>query len=264
MPMPGSAAAPRRRYQALGRFCQCSRQFALSPKFGLRYEASSGRGRLECGVWRAIRRRLRNDQQGLLLALAKALPWPKASPVCCATRPSPPVNLAGAGDPLRLGPQLVGSGGVPERSRRRRRSMPRNLKAYQTSIGFFDLAIAAPTMKAALEAWGSKANLFHQGFAKEADDPAIIAATMAKPGVPHPDLLLSGIATAGRRKGKRRRSCSVGNPVAFEIQKTIRTRVRRRTQWSAAQFPSFAISGSRVSDRRTMIDNATAMISAPP
>jgi hypothetical protein len=74
MPMPGSAAAPRRRYQALGRFCQCSRQFALSPKFGLRYEASSGRGRLECGVWRAIRRRLRNDQQGLLLALAKALP----------------------------------------------------------------------------------------------------------------------------------------------------------------------------------------------
>jgi hypothetical protein len=38
-------------------------------------------------------------------------------------------------------------------------------------------------MKAALEAWGSKTNLFHQGFAKEADDPAIVAATMAKPGV---------------------------------------------------------------------------------
>jgi hypothetical protein len=61
--------------------------------------------------------------------------------------------------------------------------MPRKLKAYQTSIGFFDLAVAAPSMKAALEAWGSKSNLFHQGFAKEAQDPAIIAATMAKPGV---------------------------------------------------------------------------------
>ena len=61
--------------------------------------------------------------------------------------------------------------------------MPRKLKTYQTSLGFFDLAIAAPSMKAALEAWGSEANLFHQGFAKEADDPAIIAATMAKPGV---------------------------------------------------------------------------------
>lgn len=61
--------------------------------------------------------------------------------------------------------------------------MPRKLKTYQTSLGFFDLAIAAPSMKAALEAWGSDANLFHQGFAKETDDPAIIAAAMAKPGV---------------------------------------------------------------------------------
>jgi colicin import membrane protein len=61
--------------------------------------------------------------------------------------------------------------------------MVRKLKTYQTSLGFFDLAIAAPSMKAALEAWGSKANLFHQGFAKEADDPAIVAATMATPGV---------------------------------------------------------------------------------
>jgi colicin import membrane protein len=61
--------------------------------------------------------------------------------------------------------------------------MPRKLKVYQTSLGFFDLAVAAPSMKAALEAWGSKTNLFHHGFAKEADDPAIVAATMAKPGV---------------------------------------------------------------------------------
>lgn len=61
--------------------------------------------------------------------------------------------------------------------------MARRLKTYQTSIGFFDLAIAVPSMKAALEAWGSKANLFHQGFAKETDDPAVVAATTAKPGV---------------------------------------------------------------------------------
>jgi len=52
-----------------------------------------------------------------------------------------------------------------------------------TSLGFFDQAIAAPSMKAALEAWGSKSNLFHQGFAKETDDPAIVEATMAKPGL---------------------------------------------------------------------------------
>jgi colicin import membrane protein len=61
--------------------------------------------------------------------------------------------------------------------------MARKLKTYQTSMGFFDLAVAAPSMKAALEALGSKSNLFHQGFAKEVDDPEVIAATMLKPGV---------------------------------------------------------------------------------
>ncbi|MGZ3304118.1 MAG: cell envelope biogenesis protein TolA, partial [Isosphaeraceae bacterium] len=61
--------------------------------------------------------------------------------------------------------------------------MVRKLKTYQTSLGFFDLAIAAPSMKAALEAWGADSNLFHQGAAKESHDPDVIAATMAKPGV---------------------------------------------------------------------------------
>ncbi len=61
--------------------------------------------------------------------------------------------------------------------------MARKLKTYQTSLGFFEQAIAAPSMKAALEAWGADSNLFHQGAAKEADDPDVVAATMAKPGV---------------------------------------------------------------------------------
>jgi hypothetical protein len=61
--------------------------------------------------------------------------------------------------------------------------MARKLKTYQTSLGFFDQAIAAPSMKAALEAWGADSNLFHQGAAKESHDPDVIAATMAKPGV---------------------------------------------------------------------------------
>ena len=51
------------------------------------------------------------------------------------------------------------------------------------SLGFFDQAIAAPSMKAALEAWGADSNLFHQGAAKESHDPDVIAATLAKPGV---------------------------------------------------------------------------------
>ena len=61
--------------------------------------------------------------------------------------------------------------------------MARKLKTYQTSLGFYDLAVAAPSMKAALDAWGAGSNLFHQGAAKETDEPDVVAATMSKPGV---------------------------------------------------------------------------------
>jgi len=61
--------------------------------------------------------------------------------------------------------------------------MVRKLKTYQTSLGFYDLAIAAPSMKAALEAWGAGSNLFHQGVARESGDPDVVAATVSKPGV---------------------------------------------------------------------------------
>ena len=60
--------------------------------------------------------------------------------------------------------------------------MPRKLRTYTTTSGFYDLAVAAPAMKAALGIWGSKNNLFQQGFAKETDDDAIVKATMEQPG----------------------------------------------------------------------------------
>jgi colicin import membrane protein len=71
--------------------------------------------------------------------------------------------------------------------------MARKLKTYQTSIGFFDLVIAAPSMKAALEAWGANSNLFHQGFAQEVDDEDTVAAALKKPGV----ILRRPVGTAG-------------------------------------------------------------------
>ena len=74
--------------------------------------------------------------------------------------------------------------------------MARKLKTFTTSMGFFDLAIAAPSMKAALEAWGSKTNLFHMELAQETDDPAVVEATMAKPGV----VLKRPVGTAGAFK----------------------------------------------------------------
>jgi hypothetical protein len=61
--------------------------------------------------------------------------------------------------------------------------MPRALKTYVTNLGFFELAVAAPSMKAALEAWGMSHNAFQHGFAKHTVAPDIIAATSALPGV---------------------------------------------------------------------------------
>lgn len=57
--------------------------------------------------------------------------------------------------------------------------MARKLRTFQTSLVFFDLAIAAPSMKDALEAWGAGGNLFHQGVAKKTDDPDVVAAAMS-------------------------------------------------------------------------------------
>ena len=61
--------------------------------------------------------------------------------------------------------------------------MPRRLKAFQTHIGFYDLLVAAPSMKAAAEAWGTDTKLFAHGFAGPAKDPAAVAAAMADPGI---------------------------------------------------------------------------------
>lgn len=61
--------------------------------------------------------------------------------------------------------------------------MVKKLKVYQTSIGFFDLAVAAPSMKAAAEAWGSDPDIFKRGFAEQTEDLKVVEAATAKPGV---------------------------------------------------------------------------------
>ena len=38
------------------------------------------------------------------------------------------------------------------------------LKVYCTPVGFHDAYVAAPSQKAALQAWGAKTNLFAQGL----------------------------------------------------------------------------------------------------
>src|SRR5215467_80381 len=61
--------------------------------------------------------------------------------------------------------------------------MAPKLKVFRTHLGFYDLIVAAPSQKAALEAWGAGSNLFAQGFAGAVTDPALTQAALAKPGV---------------------------------------------------------------------------------
>ena len=62
--------------------------------------------------------------------------------------------------------------------------MPRQskLKLFRTAIGFHDAYVAAPSQKAALEAWGSDDNLFALGAAERVEDPQVMREAFAHPG----------------------------------------------------------------------------------
>lgn len=105
--------------------------------------------------------------------------------------------------------------------------MARALKTYTTAAGFFELAIAAPSMKAALEAWGSPDNLFRHGFARMTDDPEIVAATRAKPGV----VLRRAVGSKGR--------FSENAELPKELP-VVRTKLRNQRAPKAAKPPAKA------------------------
>jgi hypothetical protein len=56
------------------------------------------------------------------------------------------------------------------------------LKVYCTPIGFHDAYVAAPSQKAALEAWGAKTNLFAQGAAQLVSDRKPTKVPLDRPG----------------------------------------------------------------------------------
>lgn len=98
--------------------------------------------------------------------------------------------------------------------------MPRKLKVFRTPIGFHDAYVATPTKKAALEAWGTDANLFARGTAEEVTDPELTAAPLAKPGevirVSRGDLSAQLRALGPRKKpaGKGKAAAKVKAPPA--------------------------------------------------
>jgi hypothetical protein len=62
------------------------------------------------------------------------------------------------------------------------RPRKQKLKVFRTAIGFHDAYVAAPSQKAALEAWGADSNIFAQGIAEQVTDPKLMEEPLARPG----------------------------------------------------------------------------------
>jgi hypothetical protein len=58
----------------------------------------------------------------------------------------------------------------------------RRLKVFQAHLGFYDAIVAAPSQKAALEAWGASGSEFAKGFARVATDPIAVKKALSDPG----------------------------------------------------------------------------------
>ena len=56
------------------------------------------------------------------------------------------------------------------------------LKVFVTPIGFHDAYVAAPSQKAALEAWGADSNICAAGIAEQVTDPKLMEEPLANPG----------------------------------------------------------------------------------
>lgn len=56
------------------------------------------------------------------------------------------------------------------------------LKVYRTPIGFHDVYVAAPSQKAALQAWASDSDLFAHRIAEQVTDPELIKEPLTRPG----------------------------------------------------------------------------------
>lgn len=99
----------------------------------------------------------------------------------------------------------------------------RKLKVYRTPIGFHDAYVAAPSQKAALEAWGSDANLFARGIAEQVTDPQLIKEPLAQPGKIVRKLRGTAEEQAAAKEKKRKRATPRPSRAALDAAEQART-----------------------------------------
>ena len=119
--------------------------------------------------------------------------------------------------------------------------MPRALKVFKTHIGFYDLVVAAPSMKAAAQAWHASPRLFAQGFAGVTREADAVAAALAAPGKvlkrPHgrhlPYKAQPDAPAAPKSTGRRRQKAAAAARKQKEAEKRARVAARKRAEAEA-------------------------------
>ena len=109
--------------------------------------------------------------------------------------------------------------------------MARQLKVFSPPASFVNAVVAAPSQKAALEAWGVHDNLFASGRASVVTDPELIARALERPGeivrvpIGTEEAILAAAAPPPSAAGASPRGPS---------QRPRRSRAGRRRRWIAA------------------------------
>ena len=127
--------------------------------------------------------------------------------------------------------------------------MPRKLKTFVTESGFFELAVAAPSMKEALRDWGIGVNLFQQGLARQTEDPTIVAAAQSAPG----KVLSRPIGS----KAPFREGAELPKPKGKAASKDkIKTKSRTRSKSHGGPQPHGAVDLRAIREARAALEEA--------
>lgn len=107
--------------------------------------------------------------------------------------------------------------------------MARRLRVFQAHLGFYDTVVAAPSRKAALEAWGAGAGEFAKGFAKVTQDPAAIDAAIKQPGT----VLKRPYGSSGAYKAEA--DLPSMPKLSAKARKAVRAHAARRKKMNASE-----------------------------
>jgi len=140
--------------------------------------------------------------------------------------------------------------------------MPRPLKVFRAHLGFYDTVVAAPSQKAAAEAWGAAASEFAQGFASVTLDAQAVEAALAQPGVvlrrpagskaafkAEPDAPAVPRLTAKQKRRSAEAKRKVADKARREIQRKKRDDARRAAA-AEAELVNIEAEETKLRERR--------------